>query len=200
MLKKKILFGAGRYGHLALKKYGNENVAFFVDNNLDLLGNKIDGIPVISAKQLGKIYEDYEIVVTTKYTKKITEQLLAMNITEFTYYKDGRYYPVDDLIVNLYKGKDAKYLDTSQNGNKQKIEDIDLEVERLHQSQGLFDHVEIETINRCNGNCSFCPVSRKSDTRKMAKMSRNLFVNIIDQLGDIDYKGKLALFSNNEPF
>jgi len=200
MLKKKILFGAGRYGRIALKKYGKENVAFFVDNNFDLQGNKIDGIPVISVKQLGKIYENYEIVVTTKYEKKITEQLLAMNITEFTYFKDGRYYPVDELIVNLYKGKDAKFLDTTQNGITQKIVDIDLEVEKLYHSQDLFNHVEIETINRCNGNCSFCPVNRKNDTRKIAKMSRSLFENIIEQLADIDYKGKLALFSNNEPF
>lgn len=200
MLKKKILFGAGRYGRIALKKYGKENVAFFVDNNFDLQGNKIDGIPVISVKQLGKIYENYEIVVTTKYEKKITEQLLAMNITEFTYFKDGRYYPVDELIVNLYKGKDAKFLDTTQNGIAQKIVDIDLEVEKLYHSQDLFNHVEIETINRCNGNCSFCPVNRKNDTRKIAKMSRSLFENIIEQLANIDYKGKLALFSNNEPF
>lgn len=28
-MKKKILFGAGMYGRLALEKYGRENVAFF---------------------------------------------------------------------------------------------------------------------------------------------------------------------------
>ena len=31
-------------------------------------------------------------------------------------------------------------------------------------------------------------------------MSQDLFESIIQQLADIDYSGKLALFSNNEPF
>lgn len=200
MQKKKILFGAGLYGRIALEKYGKENVAFFVDNNSDLFGNRIDGIQIIDIDQLLKIYQDYEVVITTKYTRKIAEQLLAKGITEFTYFMDGRYYPTDKLVVNPYKEKNAAYLDASKEGINQKIADIDLEVERLYRSQDLFDHVEIETINRCNGNCSFCPVSKQNDTRSLAKMSQTLFETIIDQLADLNYIGRLALFSNNEPF
>ena len=64
----------------------------------------------------------------------------------------------------------------------------------------LFDSVEIETINRCNGECPFCPINHKADTREFAKMDDDLFKKIIDELSDMDYDGNLALFSNNEPF
>lgn len=64
----------------------------------------------------------------------------------------------------------------------------------------LFTAVEIETINRCNGECPFCPVNRHDDKRKFAKMEEALFKDIILQLKELDYRGKLALHSNNEPF
>ena len=44
--------------------------------------------------------------------------------------------------------------------------------------------VEIETLNRCNNDCSFCPVNRHDDTREFHKMSENMFYNIIEQLED----------------
>lgn len=59
--------------------------------------------------------------------------------------------------------------------------------------------VEIETINRCNNDCSFCPVNRNDDTRPYKKMSQELFEKIIDELAAMDYSGYISLFSNNEP-
>lgn len=59
--------------------------------------------------------------------------------------------------------------------------------------------VTFETINRCNGECTFCPVNRKSDPRKYEKMSNSLFVKIINDLKKINYNGNISLFSNNEP-
>jgi radical SAM protein with 4Fe4S-binding SPASM domain len=63
----------------------------------------------------------------------------------------------------------------------------------------LFETIEIETVNRCNGECAFCPVNRHEDTRKYAKMDENVFENIIQQLKDLNYDGRLQIFSNNEP-
>lgn len=62
-----------------------------------------------------------------------------------------------------------------------------------------FDHVEIETLNRCNGDCAFCPASRGHDSRPFKKMPEKLFARIIGQLSATDYNGYLGLFSNNEP-
>ena len=64
----------------------------------------------------------------------------------------------------------------------------------------LFSSVEIETINRCNGKCSFCPVSISEPQRPFSKMGEPLFNKIISELQKNDYRGRLALFSNNEPF
>ena len=63
-----------------------------------------------------------------------------------------------------------------------------------------FQTIEVETINLCNNDCPFCPVNKHNDTRKPARMDENLFYSLIEQLKSIDYRGKLSLFSNNEPF
>jgi len=60
--------------------------------------------------------------------------------------------------------------------------------------------IEIETLNRCNGKCSFCPVNATVEQRPYAKMSGALFKKIIDELKGLSYSGRLALFSNNEPY
>jgi radical SAM protein with 4Fe4S-binding SPASM domain len=62
-----------------------------------------------------------------------------------------------------------------------------------------FYTIEIETFNRCNNVCSFCPVNKNDDSRIPCLMDENLFKNIINQLKAIDYRGYISLFSNNEP-
>lgn len=64
----------------------------------------------------------------------------------------------------------------------------------------LFSSIELETINRCNGECPFCPVNRHDDTREFKKMDEELFKSIIAQLKELNYSGRLAFHSNNEPF
>jgi radical SAM protein with 4Fe4S-binding SPASM domain len=66
-------------------------------------------------------------------------------------------------------------------------------------SHPLFNLVEIETINRCNGECGFCPVNKHLDPRKPMKMPDGLFSGIIAQLAEMRYSGSLYLYSNNEP-
>lgn len=65
---------------------------------------------------------------------------------------------------------------------------------------GGLNHIEIETVNRCNGICPFCPVNVNQPQRPYAKMSEELFRKIIDDLAKMNYSKGVALFSNNEPF
>jgi biotin synthase-like enzyme len=51
----------------------------------------------------------------------------------------------------------------------------------------LFSYIEIETINRCNNDCAFCPVNRNDDPRPKAVMDDGLLRAIVSQLQDIDY-------------
>ena len=63
----------------------------------------------------------------------------------------------------------------------------------------LFRHVELETFNKCNGACQFCPVNRDHDPREHKKMDDQLYEDIIRQLSSIKYAGRFSLYSNNEP-
>lgn len=63
----------------------------------------------------------------------------------------------------------------------------------------IFTMVEIETLNRCNNSCSFCPVNKTLDTREYKKMDEDLFISIINQLKELNYTGMVGLYSNNEP-
>lgn len=70
---------------------------------------------------------------------------------------------------------------------------------KLVKEKPLFSKVEIETVNRCNNNCPFCPVNAKEDPRPYKIMDMALFRKIIDDLSDLNYLGVISLFSNNEP-
>lgn len=63
----------------------------------------------------------------------------------------------------------------------------------------LFNKIEIETFNRCNNDCAFCPVSAGNDRRHPQIMNVKLFFHIIEQLADLHYDGVVSLYSNNEP-
>lgn len=63
----------------------------------------------------------------------------------------------------------------------------------------LFNKIEIETFNRCNNDCAFCPVSVGNDRRHHQIMDTGLFCHIIEQLADLQYNGVISLYSNNEP-
>lgn len=63
----------------------------------------------------------------------------------------------------------------------------------------LFTQIHIETISRCNGGCSFCPVNRFDDPRPTERMKESLFRSIIDQLAAVEYTGLVYFQLNNEP-
>lgn len=59
--------------------------------------------------------------------------------------------------------------------------------------------IEIETINRCNNNCSFCPINATVDPRYYRVMEGDIIEKIASNLEELEYSGLLALFSNNDP-
>lgn len=106
------------------------------------------------------------------------------------------------MIVNDYKSK-KNVIKNIIRKNPKLVKYITMHDIKTFYSKSqipLFKYCEIETINRCNGTCSFCPVNRNDDPRELAKMTKELFKKIIDELAQMEYVGKLALHSNNEPF
>lgn len=117
-------------------------------------------------------------------------------------FKQTGYYETNEIIFNPYvmqkeDNTEEKWNESVENDKNR--EAIRAYVEAAQKDIQLFEYMEIETINRCNGVCSFCPVNKLVDTRPEIKMSVELFENIIGQLEEIGYSGELSLFSNNEP-
>lgn len=63
----------------------------------------------------------------------------------------------------------------------------------------LFTQIHIETVSRCNGGCSFCPVNRFVDPRTTEWMQEDMFDSIVRQLAEVGYDGILYFHLNNEP-
>lgn len=63
----------------------------------------------------------------------------------------------------------------------------------------IFKMVNIETVNRCNGTCAFCPANIKAEKRERKAMPQDLFEKIIMELKALDWQGQLFLNINNEP-
>lgn len=78
---------------------------------------------------------------------------------------------------------------------------LDAENRRYIELHGVeIRHIEIETVNRCNGICPFCPVNVNQPQREYAKMTEELFRKIIDELSDMGYSHVISFYANNEPF
>lgn len=204
-MKKIVIFGAGNYGRKAFLDYGAENVAFFIDNNETRYGTLFCGKEIKSLSEILADKEQYRLVVANSYYASICRQLEAVGIADYEVYEADilhGFYEMEDLIVNPYstlaeaKTEEEWSRSAKLQYTRQGVYD---EVERIYDKKLLFNHIEVETINRCNGNCSFCPVNRIEDPREKKIMTQELFESIVEQLADIHYCGRFTTFSNNEP-
>lgn len=309
---KKIIFGAGNYGKMAYEYFGEDEVAFFADNNPIKSGKNWCGKRILSFEEYKEVQPQYETVIAVNGCAQIAKQLQAEGITEVSFFtprykellerlkaeKDKlkgsiafcgwdecteflikdvlrqgiernriflavlepekygqikfdidivsfdeairradsfiisasynaygmqtylknkldssqmlmnpflqmKYYETSQIIYNPYGGEEHMVTEEEWNhSNKTNpvINKIDAYVDVLAEVRPLFDLIEIETVNRCNGSCDFCPVNTKNDIRSEKYMDEKLFYKIIDELATLNYAGRLALFSNNEPF
>ena len=88
-----------------------------------------------------------------------------------------------ETAAKLYKNKTNKYI--------KKFGEAE--------NKPLFKIVNIETINRCNGRCAFCPANVKAEKRELKRMDESVFRSIVDQLYELNWKGQIFLNVNNEP-
>lgn len=203
--RKILIFGAGVYGVRALEQYGGENVECFLDNSESKQGTYVKGKLVKSLQEMLPKIDSYKIVIATSYSSSIEKQLQELGISGYEIFEEEKlhgYIETDELIVNPYiEAKEALSEDEWSDSEKMQYmrKAVYDAVENLHQKQPLFNHIEVETINRCNGTCSFCPVNRNDDPREKAVMTTELFEKIVNQLAEINYSGKFTTFSNNEP-
>ena len=180
------LYGAGYICSTFLKE---------IDFNIK---KHIEAVMVTNSENNKKFVEDIPVL---KYSKDLisNKDLIIVMIAD---YEDVLKKLSMDNVKNIYLYSQWAPLTIGID-----FEDIprwNNEVKEYYKTQEkeklLFKYIEIETVNRCNGSCSFCPVNRNEKQRKYHKMSRELFEKIVMQLSEINYDGLVALFSNNEPF
>jgi len=203
-MEKYMIFGAGAFGKAALGEFGDKKVDYFIDNNTAKQGTLFCGKPIISLQEAVEKKDDYKVWIASLYSASMKADLDLYGFTNYEIFvkKVHGFFETEELVVNGYDDQASET--TEEEWNKSyKIEigrkGVFDEVEQLHGKEQLFEHVELETVNRCNGGCTFCPVSRQADPREYHEMSDELFEKIIGELSEIDYSGRLALFSNNEP-
>ena len=206
MMEKLAIFGAGAWGMKALEEYGADRIECFIDNDTKRQGTLICGVRVVSLDEYKLKFSELPIYIASTYLQEMSAQLETEGITNYYLYRPTKvvYGREDVLVCNPYV--DTKQVATEGEWNEKMkknaiIKDVDSCVEIVKkQSLPLFNHVEIETYNRCNGVCSFCPVSVVNESRAECRMDTDLFYKVINDLKAINYSGRLALFSNNEPF
>lgn len=95
---KLILFGAGRNGILALKKYGIENVAYFCDNLKEKQGTTIKGIKVLSFDEMMNLYKDgYTIMITPTFHTYLIGELESEGVDDYLIFQaEESRFPFDD--------------------------------------------------------------------------------------------------------
>lgn len=204
--------------------FGVDDATDILYRNIISLGVEPENILYSDVKESNKVGEEYcgkEIYDFEKVNKEnaviiisSSDNAYALDVIAhslendrsriFNPFMQDRYYEAKNVIYNPYKYQENEVTEDewndfniNKNDLKEKIYNYAYVLNKYHP---LFEHVEIETINRCNGKCSFCPVSAGHDTRIRTVMSDQLFHKIIDELAAMDYSGRLALFSNDEPF
>ncbi len=203
-MQKAMIFGAGLYGKLALDKRTDLQVDYFIDNSKSKQGNEYCGKMVISPEEALKYKDTHIILVASLYASSMIKQLKELGFNNYSVYLEPvhGFFESGELILNPYETKqdvasEKEWIESESLKFARKA--VFDEVENLYCEVSLFNHIEVETINRCNGTCSFCPVNCKVDPREKAIMPVELFQSIVDQLEEIKYSGRFTTFSNNEP-
>lgn len=66
-------------------------------------------------------------------------------------------------------------------------------------AKDLFQVVEIEVNRHCNRRCSYCPQSYPWFRKPEELMDEDLFDCIVEELGEMDFAGRLSFHTYNEP-
>lgn len=90
IVKDIIIFGAGKIGQLALLKYA-DRTDYFIDNDIKIQGQKINGIIIKSVEAAIPDIEDHYIIIASKQQMRMAEQLKKMGIDKYSFYLRGGY-------------------------------------------------------------------------------------------------------------
>lgn len=178
-MNKKSIFGCAVDGISALKEAGIKNVDCFIDNDPKKQGTTVEGLPVVSLDEWKEKYGHSEIIIASKAFQVIGKQLEENGITDYRVWTPlYRWYGSKNILVlNPYDRRELRTEEKIVNyeENQRHFDFLNLCADMLWKQNPLFAQIEIETYNRCNGVCEFCPVSVVNEIRPECFMSDELF-------------------------
>lgn len=178
------IFGAGVFAKSFLLYLGEENrslvkkilVSNPAGNPHELMGVEVAGIDSVEDATNGII------IVAVLDNKVIVEEMRRLGFSAV--YPIQKIMPIyDDFASVIARDREVRRY-----------------IEGFEEKKTLFNYVDIETHNRCNGGCKFCPMNRFEDQREYSRMSEEMFKMIIDELSELGFSGSIGLNANNEPF
>ena len=179
--RRKLVWGIGESGealYRLLTERAKEPIAFFVDSKLlGSEGCRFHDIPAFGPDALDRLYDPESCVIlvaSALFREEIKAVLSQRGLKEQTHFVDATESAFHTAFCEWTL---RRYLRTAENRHP-----------------AFPELIELETINRCNGSCAFCPVNRHDDPRELAVMDEALFCRIVEQIGASGFKGRMALF------
>jgi len=210
------LYGRSLYAKAILRSYqaqissaAESHVILLDRDDNGCVGTIWHGIKVHSLEEICDQL-DTIIISAPRYNRaldlKLHRELASKNVQIVNPFKLRGHCPQENIVANRYASTTPIKTETEFNANTKLMVDVYVRdvinafVDEANVSVPLFSFVELETQNRCNGSCTFCPVNKVADPRPYHKMKKTLFEKIVTQLAALEYKGRISLYSNNEPF
>lgn len=215
IMQEKLISNLRRYSQIAIWSdkediettlgllFQNSIFVSEVFTNQSLITNKFNSLKCYKLEEIEKIESPCLLIiasqqgyiVTQDLYIKLGERVSIINYDSFSDFYEGQY-GVISKFARPSRVEDLVFDKARINPN---ISNVNAYAKLLVRRMPIFKTVEIETFNRCNGTCSFCPVNKYNDSRKPYQMDEDLFADIISQLQKMQYNGRVCLYSNNEP-
>ena len=202
------LFGSSRQSYMYIDSVMDSDIAskvkYIVDEeNSPTIGSNVRGFEVTCIKSVSDDIDALIIVTNVNHLalagiigKKYGKMFKIVNP-----FRRLALFSTGELVFNRYIENKSltedEWIEMNNKSGARKI--VDAFVDKVKDDIPYFEFVEIESINRCNGTCAFCPANKFVDIREKQLMDFELYTRIVDQLSEMSYSGFFTPFSNNEP-
>lgn len=89
---KYVIWGAGQRGRKAVEILGKEKILFFVDKNVNVIGQKIDGILIKNVESIRNDNDEFLVLITPlEYEEQIVGYLNAIDVHNYLLFSDHPY-------------------------------------------------------------------------------------------------------------
>lgn len=96
-----VIFGTGQYCRNRLHCFDDEKIIAFSDNNPGIVGENINGVPIVAVKEILNLDFDYIVIMTgASYSNEIYYQLLHLGVNEEKIFHSDREYFANRKIKN----------------------------------------------------------------------------------------------------